>query len=510
MHDRGPVSLLTVSVLIVVTALAVGSWAVIRSGVQRQDKALLQSDGSQIDLLLEATLDDVQTELRSMAFFTVSSGLSSQVFAEESKPLLASPTGSAAVVRIGKSAPAVLFAAGPDLHQGQALPPALRQAAAQAATGLTAGVAEVDGQRVLYLAAASTAAPGFVGMETGRLAEGIVPPDATGPYSRVYLDLYDGARPVRSRLVATTFGGGALPAPVTYSVTKLGNVSWLLEVSAREAPSGSYAEASPWIALAVGLIIALALALVVETLGRRNRHVARLVEERTAELLDAQKAIIRNERLAAVGEMATVVSHELRNPLGAAVNNLYLLRMDLGQSLSDSAEEHVVGAERQIHRAVSLSEDLTTYMREREPRSSRFELGTVVDEVLESAPPPSGIDVSVEASTDVDADPSLLIQVLANLVTNAYQAMPDGGSVVIRGDREDGATLVSVRDGGTGFDPEVAHRLFDPFFTTKGEGTGLGLAIAQRLTEAHNGTISIENVPTGGAKVTVRLPRSGP
>ena len=93
-------------------------------------------------------------------------GLSSQVFAEESKPLLASPTGSAAVVRIGKSAPAVLFAAGPDLHQGQALPGA-RQAAAQAATGLTAGVAEVDGQRVLYLAATSTAAPGLVGMETG-------------------------------------------------------------------------------------------------------------------------------------------------------------------------------------------------------------------------------------------------------------------------------------------------------------------------------------------------------
>ena len=508
MHDRGPVSPLTVAVLVVVAALTVGSWAVIRSGVQRQDKALLQSDASQIDLLIEATLQDVQTELRSMAFFTVSSGLSSHVFAEESKPLLTSPGTSVAVVRVGTMARAVLLASGPDLHQGRPLAPSLNQAVARAATGLTSGVTEVDGHTLLYLAAASTAAPGFVGIETGRLSPGIVSPNETGPYSRVYLDLYEGAQPTHSRLLATTFGAGPLPAPVTSSVTRLGNVTWLVQVSARVPPSGSYAEASPWIALAVGLVIALALALVVETLGRRNRHVARLVEERTAELLEAQKAIIRNERLAAVGEMATVVSHELRNPLGAAVNNLYLLRMDLGPSLTDSAEEHVAGAERQIHRAVSLSEDLTTYMREPDPRPSRFDLGTVVDEVLESAPPPSGIDVSVEASTEVDADPSLLTQVLANLVTNAYQAMPNGGSVVIRGDRDDDATLVSVRDGGTGFDPDIAHRLFDPFFTTKGEGTGLGLAIAQRLTEAHGGTISIENVPTGGAKVTIRFPRN--
>ena len=82
---------------------------------------------------------------------------------------------------------------------------------------------------------------------------------------------------------------------------------------------------------------------------------------------------------------------------------------------------------------------------------------------------------------------------------------------MIRGDHDDGATpSCGSATAGRGWNPEVAHRLFDPFFTTKGEGTGLGLAIAQRLTEAHNGTISIENVPTGGAKVTVRLPRSGP
>ena len=140
------------------------------------------------------------------------------------------------------------------------------------------------------------------------LAEGIVPPDATGPYSRVYLDLYDGARPVRSRLVADTFGGGALPAPVTYSVTSCGrNSSWLLEVSAPRGALGLLRRGPGGSRLRWALIIALALALVVETLGRGTRHVARLVEERTAELLDAQKAIIRNERLAAVGEMATVV-----------------------------------------------------------------------------------------------------------------------------------------------------------------------------------------------------------
>ena len=94
-------------------------------------------------------------------------------------------------------------------------------------------------------------------------------------------------------------------------------------------------------------------------------------------------------------------------------------------------------------------------------------------------------------------------------MTNAYQAVPDGGSVRIAARQNDGAVDLSVEDSGPGIDAEVANRVFEPFFTTKHDGTGLGLAIVQRLVEAHGGTVVIDGAAAGGgARVVVRLPVS--
>jgi signal transduction histidine kinase len=145
-------------------------------------------------------------------------------------------------------------------------------------------------------------------------------------------------------------------------------------------------------------------------------------------------------------------------------------------------------------------------MREREPRLTKVDLDALLGGVLLTTPPPPGVKVSLDASANFEADPSLLAQVLTNLITNAYQAMPEGGSLHVSASSDGGATLISVRDSGSGFDPKVANRLFDPFFTTKDDGTGLGLAIVQRLVEVHSGSVSIHNVTTGGAEVVVRIP----
>ncbi|MHB8437972.1 MAG: sensor histidine kinase, partial [Acidimicrobiales bacterium] len=219
----------------------------------------------------------------------------------------------------------------------------------------------------------------------------------------------------------------------------------------------------------------------------------------------------RAERLLALGELATVIGHELRNPLTAANNSLFLAMQRAAIEEDPVLGHNLETAERAISRAASLSEDLTTYVREKHPSPVALEFDAVVQDVLASSPPPA--DVLVVAETTgciVTADPGQLIQILTNLVTNAYQAMVEGGMLTISAAESGEVVEILVEDTGTGVDPDVASRVFDPFFTTRSSGTGLGLAIVMRLTEAHGGHVDIENRPAGGARVTLRLPKLVP
>jgi two-component system, NtrC family, sensor histidine kinase HydH len=203
--------------------------------------------------------------------------------------------------------------------------------------------------------------------------------------------------------------------------------------------------------------------------------------------------------------MTTVVGHELRNPLGAVMNALYMLRRSLNDPAA--AEPHLVVAERQTARAVNLAQDLTAYMRERDPELAPMVLGEVLDDVLEATPKPPNVVVTEDVGQIVlNADSKQIAQILTNLVENAYQALPDGGSVRIAAHAEGGMAVITVEDSGAGVDQDLVDRFFEPFFTTRSDGTGLGLAIVRRLTEGHGGKISIENGRSGGAIVTVRLP----
>ena len=223
----------------------------------------------------------------------------------------------------------------------------------------------------------------------------------------------------------------------------------------------------------------------------------------------SREALVRQERLSAVGEMATVIGHELRNPLGALINLLFLARNSLTDHDNPEVDGYLGRAELETNRAAALSEDLVAYTRERDPVIVPLELGAVVDEVLRLSPAPPGIEVCVEdLGSDVQADRGQLVQILTKLITNAYQAMPDGGPLRVTGSKSDGFVEITVEDSGVGIDPAVAERLLEPFFTTKPTGTGLGLAIVKRFAEGHNGTVSIENGPIGGARVTIRLPHA--
>jgi signal transduction histidine kinase len=253
----------------------------------------------------------------------------------------------------------------------------------------------------------------------------------------------------------------------------------------------------------------------VEVFDRRSRYAAHVADERTAdlraalaELRQAQDALVRAERLTALGEMASVVGHELRNPLAAVINALYLLRRHLGDPADDRYEKHLAMAERETGKAASLAEDLTAFVRPRQPRKEQVELADVVHEVVEAAPPPDHVDLDVDAeAVSVLADRRQLAEVLTNLVTNAYQAVDEGGSVRVSARRRGDAAELAVEDSGPGLDAALSERVFEPFFTTKHDGTGLGLAIVRRLVEAHGGSVAFERpVDDHGARVVVHLP----
>lgn len=491
--------------MVVVAALSLGAWAVIRSGVERQNKALVQNGTAQVAQLLQTVAQNLQTQLRSLAFFSASSGFSPSVFDQQAKALLTNPTSSVAVVDISGTTPKVVLAEGPDLHAGAALPSALSAVTTGGASALSSVLVEIGPTSYLALAASPTTAPTLLAVEVSPLDRTKATPNTSGPYRNYYVNLYNGAAARPADLLVTTFGAGPLQAPVGSAVVRVGRLVWLVQASAKSPPAGSYAEASPWAVLGVGLLVALAVAFLVETLIRRNLHSARLVAERTAELVDAQRLVVRSERLAAVGELSTVVGHELRNPLGAAVNNLFLSRMVLGDRLTEEADRYLASAEREIHRAAHLSEDLTAYMREREPQLAPVDFAELVADVLESTPPPDDIEVTVGETAVIDMDRALMAQVLTNVITNAYQEMSGGGTLRLAA-RTQPTPRISVQDSGRGLDPDVAERIFDPFFTTKTEGTGLGLAIVHRLVEVQGGSVSIENVESGGARVDIVFP----
>lgn len=224
-------------------------------------------------------------------------------------------------------------------------------------------------------------------------------------------------------------------------------------------------------------------------------------------LADAQAELLRQERLAAIGQMASMIGHELRNPLTAVTNAHFLVRQGLGEQITPDAIKQLAMAEREVGRAVRLAEDLMSYVRPRTAERVPVALGELVEQVLEATTTPANVAVEVEVEPLVlHADAGQLIEVVANLVTNACQSMPDGGMLRIAARAEHGDAVITVEDEGPGVDPVLAESLFEPFFSTKSEGIGLGLAIVRRLVEAHGGAISLVNRPRGGAAAIVRLP----
>jgi signal transduction histidine kinase len=276
----------------------------------------------------------------------------------------------------------------------------------------------------------------------------------------------------------------------------------------------------------LGLVLAAAAAVRRRIRGIESRHAERLralEEQRQAEerMASVRAQLEHVSRVALAGELAASLAHEIRQPIGAIVNNAQAGKRNLEQYLRQPAElEQIFGdIAADGLRASEVLQGLRGFLRSRGPDAERLDLSSVVREMLplvrrelqdnrvavelslhESLPPVEGLRVQ-------------LGQVVVNLVVNACEALSarDGERHLTVSTRErDGSVELEVRDNGPGLDPAVAARVFEPFVTTKPEGLGVGLAICRSIAERHGGHLSADTAPGGGLRMTLTLPAARP
>lgn len=247
-----------------------------------------------------------------------------------------------------------------------------------------------------------------------------------------------------------------------------------------------------------------------ENLRHSHERLEAEVRNLQAELEAANRKLAQKERLAALGEMAARVAHEVRNPLGGIQLYASLLeREGAGSRFRDLASKIIAGV-RALDRTVG---DLLTFTSDRAPALAEVDLAAVIEEALALARPrleAAGVEVrrsGGEGTFLVLADRSMMTRVVLNLLLNAIDAcaMEPRPRIDVAVARSTGWTRIEIHDNGPGIATDILPRIFDPFFTSKERGTGLGLAIAHRVVEDHGGWIEVETEPGCGALFRVML-----
>jgi PAS domain S-box-containing protein len=232
-----------------------------------------------------------------------------------------------------------------------------------------------------------------------------------------------------------------------------------------------------------------------------------LAEQRAQQLKDA-------ERLAAIGQTAGMVGHDIRNPLQAITGDLYLLGEELKTMPKSEGrkamEESIEAIDENIVYINKIVSDLQDYTRPLKPNIEAVNLKDLINSTLIVTNIPENIhaEVNAKANLILKVDAAYLRRVLTNLIVNAVQAMPKGGKLTINVVSKKDRAIVSVEDTGVGVPEEVKPNLFKPLFTTKSKGQGLGLAVVKRFVEGLNGKVSFESEEGTGTKFIIDLPLS--
>lgn len=238
---------------------------------------------------------------------------------------------------------------------------------------------------------------------------------------------------------------------------------------------------------------------------------------RQAEADETREALVRTERLAAIGQLAASVGHELRNPLAAVRNAHTYVARRLAQEGMDARIEQFMGImKHELEESSRIISNLLDFSRPRDVEAHPCPLRPLVDEAITLLPALDGVEVVNSIADDLPApeiDKDQFRQILLNLMQNAAEAMPKEQRGVVDVGAAGGGTepwRITVSDNGPGIAPEHQDKIFQPLFTTKTKGTGLGLAIVRSMVERHHGELYLSSEVGKGATFTIELPPGAP
>lgn len=256
-----------------------------------------------------------------------------------------------------------------------------------------------------------------------------------------------------------------------------------------------------------------------ETIEMQNRRLMDshqrlegLIAQRTMELEQAQASLLRQERLATLGQLTGTVSHELRNPLGTIQTSVEVLRRALPDSRGE-VDRALQRIERNIHRCEGIINELLDYSRGSPPQLQRVQVDAWLRDVLAGYAHPLRIALERIDAVSAEFDPERLRRAMINVLDNAWQACGERG--VAGGDAPcvriavravDARLQIDIADNGVGMEPDVLARVFEPLFSTRAFGVGLGLAIVRQILEQHGGGVAIDSVAGQGTCVRLWLP----
>jgi signal transduction histidine kinase len=231
-----------------------------------------------------------------------------------------------------------------------------------------------------------------------------------------------------------------------------------------------------------------------------------LVDEKTKQLKDS-------ERFATIGQTAGMVGHDIRNPLQSIEGAVYLAKEEIKSLPSQSPEQreleeifHII--ENQTRYIDHIVADLQDFARTPMPQPAETNLGALVNDALTTARIPKNIQVQTtfQENLKITIDPVFMMRVMANLIDNAVQAMPNGGKLNLTLTSDENKTSISVEDTGIGISEDDKPKIYTPLFTTKAKGQGFGLAVCKKLIEAQGGNISFTSEAGKGTSFTVTFP----
>jgi signal transduction histidine kinase len=233
-----------------------------------------------------------------------------------------------------------------------------------------------------------------------------------------------------------------------------------------------------------------------------------MVDLRTLQLKDANERLAKTERLAAIGELAAMVGHDLRNPLTGIKTAAYYLKKKNLQNIDATGKEMLELIDKDIEHADKIINDLLEYSRELDLNLSETAPKSILHEALSMVNVPSTIQ-TIDNTLDeprMKIDVGKMTRVFVNIIKNAIDAMPNEGKLEIRSRKMKNNVEITFSDTGTGISKENIGKIFTPLFTTKAQGMGFGLPICKRLVEAHGGKITVESTVNKGTTFTITLP----